>query len=520
MSSNGLTVQSDSAPFSTKPGDIIGGKYRVERVIGEGGMGFVVAATHMHLEERVAIKLLLPDAAKSADTVERFLREAKAAVKIKSEHVARVSDVGTLENGAPFMVMEYLAGNDLAELIERTGPQPCELSVDLILQACEALAEAHAAGIIHRDLKPANLFLTRRADGSPCIKLLDFGISKFTDGNHSKTKTAAVMGSPAYMSPEQMRSSKDVDARTDIWALGAILFELLTAVPPFDAETVPQLCMKIMNDPMPSLAPYRPDAPPGLEAVIRRCQEKNPSARFAHVGELAIALAPFASPRGRFSVERISEIARSHNLATRNSSPSVPVPPTQVSGGAGFAHAATVAGGPNLAAASGITNPHAISSHTGGTSINWRGSVEPAPAKPAKKSTAPVIAAALIGALVFFAVIGVFMFRGKNGNNHGAEQEAQATEARAGETQGPATGTKGGPVEPATDLPADPTPSAEPAAATEKPATTAAAKTPANTTVTTSNTAKTAATAEKPQPTAKPSSKPGSIGSGLFNDRK
>jgi serine/threonine protein kinase len=308
------SAETDGIP-GAKPGDILCGKYRVEKVLGAGGMGVVVSAMHLQLDEMVAIKFLLPDAAKSADVVNRFQREARAAVKIKSEHVARVKDVGQLDNGAPFMVMEFLQGQDLAGTIEAQGALPISAAVEYVLQACEALAEAHSAGIVHRDLKPANLFLAHRADGSPCIKVLDFGISKIV-GSLSMpgmTRTTAVMGSPLYMSPEQMKSSKDVDHRTDIWSLGAILYELLSGEPPFIADTMPQLCMMIMQEPLPPLAQLRRDVPPQLEAVVRRCQEKEASQRYQNVAELSAALAPFVTGRARLSAERIADVLRTQS---------------------------------------------------------------------------------------------------------------------------------------------------------------------------------------------------------------
>ncbi|MEI9949592.1 MAG: serine/threonine-protein kinase [Pseudomonadota bacterium] len=200
----------------------------------------------------MALKFLLPDALGNPEAVERFAREARAAVKIKSEHVARVSDVGTLENGSPYMVMEYLHGEDLAAWVRRSGAMAVPEAIEFLLQAGEAIAEAHALGIVHRDLKPANLFVTRRVDGSACIKVLDFGISKLTvpgAPDMGMTRTSAVMGSPLYMSPEQMSSSRNVDMRSDIWALGVILYEILTGRVPFEAETMPQLCGMILQDP-------------------------------------------------------------------------------------------------------------------------------------------------------------------------------------------------------------------------------------------------------------------------------
>ncbi|HTB76104.1 MAG TPA: serine/threonine-protein kinase [Polyangiaceae bacterium] len=212
-----------------RQGDILARKYRVERVLGAGGMGVVVAACHLQLHQKVAIKFLLPEALSNAEAVERFAREARAAVKITSEHVARVIDVGTLDTGAPYMVMEFLEGHDLAQWVRLRGSLLLEQAVDFVLQACEALAEAHALGIVHRDLKPANLFIVRGADALHAVKVLDFGISKAAGLEVALTRTAAVMGSPLYMSPEQMAASRNVDARTNIWAMGIVLYELLTS---------------------------------------------------------------------------------------------------------------------------------------------------------------------------------------------------------------------------------------------------------------------------------------------------
>jgi serine/threonine-protein kinase len=305
--------QTGSDPAAgVRQGDILAGKYRVERVLGAGGMGVVVAAHHIQLDEKVALKFLRPEALDNPEAVARFAREARAAVKIKSEHVARVSDVGTLPNGSPYMVMEYLEGGDLAAWIKQRGALPVELAVEFVLQACVAVADAHALGIVHRDLKPANLFCVRRSDGQLTIKVLDFGISKMNDATGlapaSVTRTSALMGSPLYMSPEQMRSSRDVDALTDIWALGIILFELLTGRPAFLGESVTELAIKVAGEPAPSIQSLRADVPPALGAAIARCLEKDRRRRFPNVAELAVALLPFGPKRARASVERISGI--------------------------------------------------------------------------------------------------------------------------------------------------------------------------------------------------------------------
>jgi len=288
-------------------GDVLAGKYQVERVLGVGGMGVVVAARHMQLEQKVALKFLLPQAMQSSEAVERFKREARSAVRLRSEHVAKVIDVGELATGAPYMVMEFLEGADLSEVVRATGAISIEEAVAFVLQACEAIAEAHALGIIHRDLKPQNLFVTRRVDGKPLVKVLDFGISKTIDtqSGMALTRTSSIMGSPLYMSPEQMRSSKSVDQRSDIWALGVILYELLTGRVPFEAEAIPELCLKVVQDPVVPPKALRVEVPDALSAVVCQCLAKSPADRFANVAHLAAALEPFTIA-GRGSAERIA----------------------------------------------------------------------------------------------------------------------------------------------------------------------------------------------------------------------
>ena len=290
-----------------REGDLLAGKYRFEKILGAGGMGVVVAAHHIQLDEKVAIKFLLPEALSNEEAVTRFAREARAAVKIKSEHVARVIDVGTLDTGAPYMVMEYLDGGDLSNWLQQRGPLPIEQAAEFILQACEAIADSHGLGIVHRDLKPSNLFCIRRSDGLLSIKVLDFGISKVTTmgatgPEMSMTRTTVVMGSPFYMSPEQMQSSRNVDARTDIWAVGVILYELLTGKPPFEGDTLSEVCVKAAAQQPPPIRDRRPDVPLALEAVILKCLEKSRENRHHNVAELALALAPFAPKRSRASV--------------------------------------------------------------------------------------------------------------------------------------------------------------------------------------------------------------------------
>jgi serine/threonine protein kinase len=295
-----------------KPGEILAGKFEVERVLGAGGMGIVVAARHTQLDQRVALKFLLPVACEVPGAVARFLREGKAAARITSEHVARVMDTGVLEGGAPYLVMEYLEGSDLGAVVERRGRVSVDEAIEFVLQACEAIVEAHDLGIVHRDLKPANLFLSKRADGSPLVKVLDFGISKVEgSGSRSQLTSASVlMGSPRYMSPEQMLSAKDVDARTDVWALGVILYELVTGKPVWHADTMQGLCALIASTPAPSLRVLVPDAPEILDDVVARCLAKSRDERVASVADLALALEPIAPATARTSIDRILRVAR------------------------------------------------------------------------------------------------------------------------------------------------------------------------------------------------------------------
>jgi serine/threonine protein kinase len=296
-------MSSSSAPDSLPsthppPGTVVAGKYRIGQSLGAGGMGVVVEARHLQLGEAVALKFLHGHLASgSGDHLERFLREARATARIKSEHVARVLDVDTLPGGEPFMVMELLIGEDLEQVSAERGPLPVAETVECVMQACHAIAEAHQHGIVHRDLKPANLFLTRRADGSPLVKVLDFGISRWVDGwDQALTATGEMLGTPLYMAPEQIRDSRRADARSDIWALGVVLYQLLTRRTPFAGHNSAATLAKIMGDPVPPLQLERPDVAPELEGIVVRCLEKSPAERFQRVEELMDALAA-ARPR-------------------------------------------------------------------------------------------------------------------------------------------------------------------------------------------------------------------------------
>jgi eukaryotic-like serine/threonine-protein kinase len=322
---------SDGSPRGTIPvrsGDVLAGKYRVDRILGVGGMGIVVAATHLQLHQKIALKFMLPEATHVPALLERFAREARAAAGLKSDHVARVLDVGTLDSGSPYMVMEYLEGSDLGSVIETRGALSIDVAVDYLLQACDAVAEAHSIGIVHRDLKPRNLFLTQRNDGRALVKVLDFGIAKqkAAASDLSLTKTSEVMGSPNYMSPEQLRASRAADERSDIWALGVILYELLTGVLPFAADSVTQLIAMVLTDHPRPIRAFRPDLPDDLCRAIERCLAKDPAARFATIAELALALERFAPADTRDLAARIGRITGGSRPRSASASSGMPAP--------------------------------------------------------------------------------------------------------------------------------------------------------------------------------------------------
>jgi serine/threonine protein kinase len=310
-------------------GDVLAGKYRVDKILGIGGMGMVVQAMHLDLDQKVALKFMLPQALESPEASARFMREARAAGKLTGEHICRVIDVGRFASGAPYIVMEYLDGYDLMTLLKRRGPLPIAEAVDYILQACEGMAEAHALGIIHRDLKPDNLFLATRVDGTKIVKVLDFGISKAAVTGLA-TKTGDVLGSPAFMAPEQMQATKDVDARADIWSLGVVLHQLLSGKMVFTGETLPQLCMAVLNDPPRSLTALRKDIPPPLADAVLRCLEKDRAARFADVIEFAQAIAPFGGPTAIGAVTRVRSL-----LVGRATPQTLPPTPEELASGDG-----------------------------------------------------------------------------------------------------------------------------------------------------------------------------------------
>jgi serine/threonine-protein kinase len=342
------------APVVAEPsvfavGHVLAGKYRIEGMLGRGGMGVVHAGRQLELDRPVAIKCLRRSPGQSERSAQRFAREARAIAKMRSEHVVRIFDVG-VEGELPFIVMERLVGRDLGEELDQ-GPLSVENTAKYVLQACEAIAEAHSLGIVHRDLKPSNLFLAETLGELRTIKVLDFGVSKWlgpTPDFETPLSTSAhgFVGTPAYVSPEQLTRPDAVDERTDVWALGVVLYRCVSGRVPFDTESVPRLCAEILTA---NPRPFDPPSvvPEGFREIILRCLEKKPEARYRNILELARALAPFAPPAERRSLELIERLAQRPNPEVetkRASEPAVASTPPNQSTTAGYSQDARVAG--------------------------------------------------------------------------------------------------------------------------------------------------------------------------------
>jgi serine/threonine-protein kinase len=424
------------------PGDVVAGKYRIERVLGSGGMGVVVAARHIDLDQPVALKFILPHALAGKGNVERFMREARAAVRLKSEHVARVYDVGRDAEDRPFMVLELLEGMDLAKLTKTKGALPVADAVEYVLQACEALVEAHAAGIVHRDLKPQNLFVTRRLNGTPLLKVLDFGIAKAigpgAQGQMALTDSAAIIGSPLYMAPEQMRSARAAEVRSDIWALGVILYELLGGQLPFDGETVTEVCIRVVNEDPVALVELRPALEPALVAIVMRCLAKEPEERFHNVSALAAALEPFsrsAKQGGPVRPWRSFEDTQDSGQGGGNpfaaglaladaTGPSTAVtiqtlPPGFADGPEPSEHetrARAVAGGTKASPGSPRRNPNDPAQPLVSTDVTWGESSDPrtSDGRPPRSFSTGMVAGMVISVAAAAVVVGLLVGRGTN----------------------------------------------------------------------------------------------------------
>jgi serine/threonine-protein kinase len=408
--STAATRPSVPSGLPVNPGQIIEGKYRVDRMLGRGGMGIVLAAHDIGLDRPVAIKLLHRASPADREFSGRFRREARAMAKLTNEHFVRVLDIGELPTGEPFLVMEQLEGTDLAALVEKRGPLPVSEVADYVVQACEAIAEAHSIGIVHRDLKPSNMYLARRPDGTSCLKVLDFGIAKMPAGGEAEaqqalTHTTAFLGSPAYMSPEQLLCARDVGPLADVWSLGAILHKLLTAQPPFVAPTIPQVCSLIIASQPTRARDLRADVPRELEDTILRCLRRHPEERFRDVAELARALSPFAPSEALASIDRATSTLR-RGLGTRASQPDL------------------------------LTTAPAVAT--------------PAPATPARSSWRKTVA--VLAVCVVVGAVGAFLF----GTRRGHDARGQASVAVAPATIASPPPAAMGSVSPVAETPASP----------------------------------------------------------------
>jgi serine/threonine-protein kinase len=425
-------------------------------------MGIVVSARHITMGHRVAIKILNLDGdSDREDAIARFAREARAAARIESDHVVRVMDVAVLEDGTPFMVMEYLEGQDLKELVLERDQLPIAEAVGYVLEACEGLSEAHAVGVVHRDLKPGNLFLARKPNGRTLVKVLDFGISKVKPraGEVAITTTSALMGSPMYMAPEQMQSSRDVDARADIWSLGLILYELLSGEVPFRGETIPEVCIAVMNrDPDP-ITLFRNDVPPGLQTILRKCMAKDRERRYQSMAALARDLVRFANPGAQVHAERASAALKASRAVTDPPPPLHSPPPLYRKPDVSPSSSTTDVGSTRVATPTLRRGPETIESWSTG---RRSGKVPARTAWIALVAIVSTIAAGAIGAKIALAP--------SLGSTKGADVKV-ATEAAYTTTVAPKPPPTGDiPSVPFDSLPTAPAPDAGPARVVRAPA--------------------------------------------------
>jgi serine/threonine-protein kinase len=287
-------------PPAAVPGALLAGKYRLEKIIGHGGMGSVWAATHVGIEQRVAIKIVSPQYARQPDIRRRFDVEAKASVRLKSRYVVQVFDNGELDDGTPYLVMELLEGESLAARLKHLGPVPVADAARILVHVGKALHKAHELGIVHRDIKPENVFLSRSTDDDGYIaKVLDFGIAKMaTTGEGSTTRTGSLLGTPMYMSPEQARGLKTVDRRTDVYSLGLVTYAMLTGRPAVMGDSYGDIILKICTQPLPPITAAAPWVPKPVDEWLFRACAKEPGDRFASANELVDAFCVAANVQG------------------------------------------------------------------------------------------------------------------------------------------------------------------------------------------------------------------------------
>lgn len=303
-----------------RPGSIIADKYVVGCFLGAGGMAQVFEAVNRDLDERVALKVMHPSFMADPSLAAKLRAEARAAARIRSENVARVFDVVSTEQGDPVIVMELLEGQDLRSWAEARSPLPVEVAVGVIVEACSGLAVAHANGIVHRDVKPENLFMAHEIGGGTVVKLLDFGISRAALGHNPVQPGSGqhaihrLLGTPNYMAPEQINSSRAADCRIDVWGIGVLMFELLADITPFESDTPEATCLAVLNGRRRDLRALRPNVPEELVEIIERCLHVKPQARYPSVADVAVALQPFARPHDHISVSRTVRLLRSAGL--------------------------------------------------------------------------------------------------------------------------------------------------------------------------------------------------------------
>jgi serine/threonine protein kinase len=472
---SGVVPAGSSEGAGIATGTVIDGKYRVGNIVGAGAVGIVFEAQNLELDEKVAIKCLRPEMLSDKAMVARFGREAKAAAVIKSEYVASVYDVGTTRDGVPYIVMEYLEGKDLGTVVQDSGMLAPRAAVEYALQVCEALAVAHAKGIVHRDIKPENLLLTERSGGIRIVKVLDFGISKAAltgsiFGNEVPlVKTVNLMGTPLYMSPEQVRCSDGVDVRSDIWSLGMVLYEILTGHTAFIGTSITEICAAILEHTPQPIEKFRSDVPAGLVAIIHRCLEKDAAKRYQNVAELAMALMPFGPKRARLNVERAVAVLQSSGhvdpgmkvnstmpppMADASVVPQVPPPPRTPS---------------DALLPFEVTSLPPLPSSPAGAHTSLEPAAAVASIAPAKKSPAAlvlaIVAATLAAGAIFFFV--------KSRGDAGATKPATTAPATAATTTTAATTN----APPAAETTPPPAPVVTKGAATQAIATTTATAT-------------------------------------------
>ncbi|HVY28026.1 MAG TPA: serine/threonine-protein kinase [Polyangiaceae bacterium] len=417
--------------MSLSTGDIIDGKYRIVRLLGEGGMGAVYEGENMRIHRRVAIKVLHAGVAATGEAVARFEREAQAAGRIGSEHIVEVLDLGNLPSGDRYMVMEFMDGDSLSARIRSKGRLTPGEAYPILHQLLEALAAAHGAGIIHRDLKPDNVYLLKSRGGkADFVKLLDFGISKFNqmsgDSGFSMTRTGAVMGTPYYMAPEQAKGARDLDHRVDLYAAGVILYEGVTGEVPFNADTFNELLFKIVLEAARPVEQVVPGIDPNFAAIVNKSMAREPAARFQSAREFQLALEQWAAGAG-------PQLAASLGAGAPAPAPHAPM------GTGAYAAAGTPPQGAMGTGQYPAANPNAAPAHTLGTGTpgNWAntGAYVPAEVAPKKSNTGLFVGLAAVGVLLLGGGAFVAMSLGHTKDDAAAAAAGKAEADKAADAE-------------------------------------------------------------------------------------